>query len=88
MKRKPKNKFISRRLEKVLDQIDNEIDTSEVLRKQLKLEADDIVFSVCQLEELGGMKLERNDLEQYFIAAQNRVIAKVWCWCLIPDPKP
>ena len=77
MKRVPKNTHISRSLEKMLDQIDNEIDAAEVLRKQLKLEADDIVFSVCQMEELGGMKLERDELEKLFIAAQNRVVAKV-----------
>ena len=79
VQRVPKNTHISRRLEKVLDQIDNEIDTAEVMRRRLKLEADDIVFSVCQMEELGGMKLERNDLELLFIAAQNRALAEVGC---------
>ena len=67
---------ISRRLEKLLDHIDNEIDIEEVLRRQLNLNADNVVMSVVLMEGL-GVNLERNDLEQAFIAAHNRVMAKV-----------
>ena len=68
------NKTIVKKLDKVLDSIDNEIDMEEVLRKQLKLDADDINMNLLHLED-SDTHLDQQQLEDMLIRSAN--VAKV-----------
>jgi len=71
--RAPYNERIFRQLEKLCDNIDNEIDLSEVLRKQLRLDVDDVVMSLVCMEE-SEKTLDRHDLQEALTTAHNRAI--------------
>lgn len=71
---KMSNSKIVRKLEKLLDGIDNAIDFSDILRKHLKLKDDD---DTMHLIPILGMKLDPQQLEQSLLVAHNRTLAKV-----------
>uniref|UniRef100_A0A061QSZ8 Polycystin cation channel PKD1/PKD2 domain-containing protein n=1 Tax=Tetraselmis sp. GSL018 TaxID=582737 RepID=A0A061QSZ8_9CHLO len=64
----PSNREVVRRLEHLLDGIDNEIDVNGLLRRQLKLGDDDVLMQILHVNKL---KLDRRDLEDIFLSAHN-----------------
>uniref|UniRef100_A0A061SNM0 Polycystin cation channel PKD1/PKD2 domain-containing protein n=1 Tax=Tetraselmis sp. GSL018 TaxID=582737 RepID=A0A061SNM0_9CHLO len=72
-KRGPSSREIIRSLEGLLDGIDNEIDVDNLLRKQLRLDDDDVLM---QILHVGDLMLDRRDLEDIFLSAHNISLKK------------
>jgi hypothetical protein len=70
----PSNRKIAKMLEYALDGLDNEIDINAILRRQLKLDEDDVDMAIVHTD---NMTLDHQDVEQALFEAHNLAMAKV-----------